>query len=226
MISLITRKQKECLKKELKKELHDSAKLRSFLINFPEEDLPSNFYLYREIDNYIRKGDYFIVKELFKRREEKQYKSFSPSDFLDSACEAGHLDILKYLIRQGADINSYHGNPLLCAIKKDRVEIVKYLIFMGVNFHRNEEEALMTACKKGNLEIVKILVEAGADVNADNHFSIVSACYNGSLEVVKYLVEKGCPVVSDTFFWAERKKFKELMEYLEKNKYSVYKQNK
>jgi len=50
------------------------------------------------------------------------------SEAVRLACEQGHLEIVKYLIKKGADINTDGGYALKWASLKARVEVVRYLL--------------------------------------------------------------------------------------------------
>ena len=62
---------------------------------------------------------------------------------------------------------------LLKASYKGRLEIVKYLVVKGANVNAKDHydsTALMMASRRNNLEIVKYLVRNGANVNAKNNY--------------------------------------------------------
>ena len=92
---------------------------------------------------------------------------------------------------------------LHCAVSSDRLEIIKYLVEKGANINGMRTDGctvLHSAITKGTLEIVKYLVEKGADVNGkitDGSTVLHSAVTKHRLEIVKYLVEKGADVDSE-----------------------------
>lgn len=82
---------------------------------------------------------------------------------LAAACHAGHLDVVKWCIAKGADINK--GN------------------MDGVT-------PVATAAARGHLEVVKALTEANADVltgNADGDSVVAIACWEDHADIVRYL---------------------------------------
>lgn len=97
----------------------------------------------------------------------------------------GNLDIVKYLVENGASIDN--KNLLYSAIGGGNLEIVKYLVEKGANI--NDPHLLSYAVECDNFEIVKYLVDKGANVN--NSSTLSNAVLNNNLEIVKYLVEKG-----------------------------------
>jgi ankyrin repeat protein len=69
--------------------------------------------------------------------------------------ENGHLDVVKYLIEQGADIHAKNNEALRNSAEKGDLDIVKYLVEHGAAVHSIEDYALRYSAVKGHLEIVK-----------------------------------------------------------------------
>jgi ankyrin repeat protein len=114
----------------------------------------------------------------------------------------GHLDILKYLVEQGANINTTYGtrlytpkeSALAAACRLGKREIIKYLVEQGADIHAQYERALCNAALSGDLDIVIFLVEHGADIHAQEEQALYEAVYKGHLHIVKYLVEQGADI--------------------------------
>ncbi len=117
-----------------------------------------------------------------------------------NAAEVGNLDMVKYLIEQGADIEhcTFRGtSPLLIAAYNGHFEVVQYLITHNANVNHVKqstgETALILAAQKGHFDLVKYLIEKGAEVNAKTHngtTALFNAGLNAHLEMVKYLCSK------------------------------------
>ncbi|XP_031570135.1 protein fem-1 homolog B-like [Actinia tenebrosa] len=91
-------------------------------------------------------------------------------------------------------------SALWAAAAKGEMEIVKLLIKKGANVNsrtKTNSTPLRATAYDGRLDIVSYLVEHGADVNVKNNFEntpLMVACYNGHRSVVNYLIEKGAKV--------------------------------
>ena len=58
-------------------------------------------------------------------------------------CENGHLEIVKYLVENGANINEKNKDgdtPLICASINGHLEIVKYLCQNGDNVNEKDKD--------------------------------------------------------------------------------------
>jgi ankyrin repeat protein len=110
--------------------------------------------------------------------------------FLAVASKWGQLEVVEYLVSEGADVNQQNKTgqtPLLLAAhmgaystmaanikitgKVQHLEVVKYLESKGANIDHpdiNDDTPLIWAAKMGQLEIVKYLVSRGAKINHQN----------------------------------------------------------
>ena len=88
------------------------------------------------------------------------------------AAGRGHIEIVKLLLENGADVNSRTKDgdtALIVASKAGHTNVVKLLLERGADVNaknRNGRMALMGATNQGHLNVVKLLLERGADVNA------------------------------------------------------------
>jgi hypothetical protein len=118
------------------------------------------------------------------------------------ASQFGQLEMVKYLIANGADINAQNvfGTPLVVASRNGHLEIVKYLIANGADINAKNGVGytpLMWASKSGNLETVKYLIGEGVDIDTkskDGSTALIIASGHGNLEIVKYLRSKGADI--------------------------------
>ncbi|KAL1505978.1 hypothetical protein ABEB36_005419 [Hypothenemus hampei] len=120
---------------------------------------------------------------------------------LMEAASAGHLDIVRLLVHNDADVNaqSTSGNtPLMYACAGGHTEVVKFLLENGANVEDHNENGhtpLMEAASAGHVGLAKILLVHGAGINThSNEFkesALTLACYKGHLDMVRFLLEAG-----------------------------------
>ena len=109
---------------------------------------------------------------------------------LRMASKNGHLEVVMYLVENGADIHAQGDYALIIASENGNLEVVKFLAKVGANIHAGKDAALLYASHYGHLETVKYLVENGANIHANNDYALRLAKQNRHLEVVKYLESK------------------------------------
>ncbi len=96
------------------------------------------------------------------------------------------------------------NTAILFAAEKGRIDVVNYLIEQGayINYENTGITACHLAANKGHLEVVKLLIEKGALVNAETHEGMNAlqfAAMEGHTEVINYLINHGANVnASDT----------------------------
>jgi len=117
--------------------------------------------------------------------------------------EYGYVDMLEFLLTQGADVNSIElpgcNTPLIAACKEDNLEMVQLLIKYEADINKKNNDGLnplMWACRRGNLEVVKFLIENDVDVNTrpNGMTPLMYACSYDRVEVVKLLLAKGADI--------------------------------
>lgn len=119
------------------------------------------------------------------------YKGFTP---LIMAAQLGHVDIVRYLLDQGADFNKKLNNeefgatPLDQAIVFGHLEILKMLLDSGAALNSN---SLYSAAENGYLPIVQELVKRGVKLDDEGDIALVAAAENGHFDVVKWLLVNG-----------------------------------
>jgi ankyrin repeat protein len=133
------------------------------------------------------------------------------------ASERGKLRLVKWSLKNRANIHSESDEALRFASANGQLEVVKYLVEKGANIHAESDEALRLASENGHLEVVKYLVEQGANIHANNDIALRYASSDGHLEVVKYLVEQGANIHAQDDWalrWATKYGYLEVVKYL------------
>ena len=168
------------------------------------------------IDEYYRK--------IFNTLAENKTPSQKGVDFvLGYTSTHGYLEIVKYLVEHGADVNSQAEYALISASIGGNLEVVKYLVEHGSDVRADNDYALKQSSRIGHLEIVKYLVEQGANAQASNDFALRWSSNDGQLEVVKYLVGQGANVRAsddEALRRAREREHLEVVNYLE----NIYKE--
>jgi ankyrin repeat protein/CubicO group peptidase (beta-lactamase class C family) len=131
----------------------------------------------------------------------------SLKDNLLRAVWSGQTDMVKELIKDGADVNASYTvennagwTALMAAAWSGKIDTIKALIEAGADVNAKRDDGwtvLMAAVCNGKTEAVKALIEAGADVNASctvdtnktGHTVLMEAAYNGKVDSIKVLVE-------------------------------------
>ena len=120
---------------------------------------------------------------------------------LIDAVRRGDIEIVKLLIKEGADVNArdkYGGTALMAAANNGHTEIAKILIGRGAKVDavdHSHRTALLFAATGPFPETVKLLLDNKSNPNVvDNgeHFSpLMHAAAEGNLDIVKILLEYG-----------------------------------
>ena len=99
------------------------------------------------------------------------------------------LNVIKRLIKEGADIHADNDAALKHAACNGQTETVKMLLNHGADIHADDNSALKHAACNGHTETVKMLLENGADVHADDNLALKLAAYpyHGHTETVSVL---------------------------------------
>ncbi|MBO4349338.1 MAG: ankyrin repeat domain-containing protein [Proteobacteria bacterium] len=115
-----------------------------------------------------------------------------------------NIDIVSYLIKNGADVSSRIGNGetiLMYATDHCNEKLIKQLINKGADVNAKDnsgKSALMYAVVKPcDEKLVKLLIAKGADVNAkdnDGTSVLMHAAERGGQEVIKLLIAKGADI--------------------------------
>lgn len=116
------------------------------------------------------------------------------------AAGAGHFNIVKLLIDQGADVNHAtvtNSTPLRAACFDGRLDIVQYLIDHNADLliaNKYKNTCLMISCYKGHKDVVEYLLAKGAPANTRAHCGATALHFSaecGHLAIVEALINHG-----------------------------------
>eukprot|EP00039_Didymoeca_costata_P010100 m.135324 g.135324 ORF g.135324 m.135324 type:complete len:1652 (+) comp14708_c0_seq14:81-5036(+) len=120
------------------------------------------------------------------------------------ACHFGHVEVVEYLVEQGADVDQVTiSSPLHGACETGHTDIVRYLLSKNANVtgvsKKSKKTTLGVATENGYSEITKLLLVASCDINNAEDASkaaplIVSAVLGNYPEVVDILVNEGASI--------------------------------
>ena len=131
---------------------------------------------------------------------------------LSYAVIANKINVVNYLISQGADVNLYNiRSPLHKAIENDNIRMVQCLLDNRANIEAidcDRNTPLMVAIKEKKREIVNLLIERNANVNAVNKNKnvLITAIQYFDFLIVERLIEAGADVnANNSLFYAVKK---------------------
>ncbi|PVZ99361.1 hypothetical protein BB558_004622, partial [Smittium angustum] len=192
----------------------DFDKSNTLILSHPK--IYASHFICKVSPDLLEEGGIELLK-LFYMSRLKGYTRFGY--ILSGFCERGNVKFVKFLVENGSNIDEDDGKPLKSAFENKHFDIVKYLVKMGAdtskfkdlehllsdqsnssindNPPQENNHTLQEASSNGYLDFVKNLVESGADIHENNGIALKEACENGYLDIVKYLVEKGADIHAD-----------------------------
>jgi ankyrin repeat protein len=117
---------------------------------------------------------------------------------LHIAARSGHLDIVKFLVESGADIdlrNSCGETALYTAIDNNHTKVAEYLIEKGADVNICVEcdtftdSCLLSAAAGGLTDIVKLLLDNGVGLYHIDK-AVCSAICSGNVVMIKYMMNR------------------------------------
>ncbi len=159
----------------------------------------------------IKKGDREAVEVLLKNGVDPNsyYTHYHSPHYhftaLHSAARTGNVDILKTLIKFGANINArttYGDTPLDEAIETGHKDAAKFLINNGADIYPvalvgNYRSPVFIAAKKGDVETLKLLLSKGAipdTMDCNGRTPLFYAADEGEADAVKVLLDAGADI--------------------------------
>ena len=192
----------------------------------------------QHLNNYIKRLQEKEGKDIVNK-----YDSLNKTPLV-CACRGNNLDMVKLLVKAGADVNNKDGdgrspidvsifNGSSIGISKD---LIKFLLRCGAKVdNKNLLDRLIQVYDIGNggfnfNDILKLLIAGGADVNVQNWYGrcpIHTAIKYGNLDLIKSLIKNGADVnikdnfgvtpILQTINEEELKNQKDILKFLIKN---------
>ncbi len=125
------------------------------------------------IHDACKAGNLSLVRSIIaKDSSQLQAKTEEGKSPLHMSVGWGQVEIVKYLLGIGADINALNNNdgkPIHVAGSRNQPECARILVAHGAGINdiqgKSGATPLAIAVMKGNLEVAATLIELGADVN-------------------------------------------------------------
>ena len=129
----------------------------------------------------------------------------SLNEQLCNAAEAGQLDAVQHLLKQGASVDAHmksnDTSALILAAGEGHTDVVRFLLKNGAKVDTEGWmgiTALGSATENGHIDIVQLLLEKGANIEKESGRSggtaLSYAALKGHADIVKLLLERGAKV--------------------------------
>jgi hypothetical protein len=127
-------------------------------------------------------------------------------DIIQDCGKSGNLEIIKYLVEQGFDINS-NNEILRVSAEKGHLE---------ADIHADNDVAVKVSATKGNVNMMKFFLENGADIYTDDAI-LKSSAKNLHVKLFEYLIfDCNMVVKEETLEYFQQYKFlKTLVEIIQ-----------
>ncbi|XP_045468094.1 ankyrin repeat domain-containing protein 17-like isoform X2 [Harmonia axyridis] len=123
---------------------------------------------------------------------------------LTLACCGGFTDVADILLKGGANIELGASTPLMEAAQEGHLDLVKFLLLHGANVEaqtQTGDTALTYACENGHTDVADLLLQYGANLEHESEGGrtpLMKACRAGHLCTVQFLISKGANVRKQT----------------------------
>ena len=151
-----------------------------------------------------RNTSYGVVKHFLSRGFNANWSNpVSTLTPLHEAANIGSLEIVKYLVENGCNVNSKSNSgrtPLFSAAFKGNAQIIEYLAQKGADMNSQVNTGLSplhTACVYGTEDAIIALVKNGCDVNIkenDGNTPLHCLMEQGKIKIIKFLVDNGADI--------------------------------
>nr|XP_044993551.1 kinase D-interacting substrate of 220 kDa isoform X3 [Jaculus jaculus] len=184
----------------------------------------------QSVINYVEEENIPALKALLEKCKDVDERNECGQTPLMIAAEQGNLEIVKELIKNGAnctleDLDNW--TALISASKEGHIHVVEELLKCGVDLEHRDMggwTALMWACYKGRTDVVELLLSNGANPSVTglqySVYPIIWAAGRGHADIVHLLLQNGAKVnCSDKYgttplVWAARKGHLECVKHL------------
>lgn len=122
----------------------------------------------------------------------------NPHPELDFAlCEStkvGNLNVVEYLVAEGAHVGSRLHAALLTVSEKGYTSIVRRLLDHGADLCFSDNRALIISAEHNHFDVGQLLIEHGGDIHTQKDFPLRFSIYSHNLPAVQFLLKKGSDI--------------------------------
>ncbi|XP_064235404.1 ankyrin repeat domain-containing protein 29 isoform X2 [Aotus nancymaae] len=151
-----------------------------------------------------RRGNLALLKLLLNSgRVDVDCRDSHGTTLLMVAAYAGHIDCVRELVLQGADINLQRESgttALFFAAQQGHNDVVRFLFGFGASTEFRTKDggtALLAASQYGHMQVVETLLKHGANIHDqlyDGATALFLAAQGGYLDVIRLLLASGAKV--------------------------------
>uniref|UniRef100_A0A8C8ZDT1 Ankyrin repeat domain 29 n=1 Tax=Prolemur simus TaxID=1328070 RepID=A0A8C8ZDT1_PROSS len=151
-----------------------------------------------------RRGNLALLKLLLNSgRVDVDCRDSHGTTLLMVAAYAGHIDCVRELVLQGADINLQRESgttALFFAAQQGHNDVVRFLFGFGASTEFRTKDggtALLAASQYGHMQVVDTLLKHGANIHDqlyDGATALFLAAQGGYLDVIRLLLSSGAKV--------------------------------
>ena len=104
-------------------------------------------YIHRMLGSFDEESLFLLLQKCSGASSEALLQKYSsvPENTLRWAAHYGRLNIVKYLVEKGFDVNTDRGSPLIAAAQAGHLNVVKYLVEHGADIHVRDDAPLRMA---------------------------------------------------------------------------------
>jgi ankyrin repeat protein len=117
---------------------------------------------------------------------------------LVAAATAGRNDVVRMLIRAGADARARDSGALVCAAERGHLSVVRTLVAFGADVNAWDGAALRMAAEDGHLDTVRGLLQLGANIHARGDRALYTAIVFRRTAIARTLLAMGADASVDT----------------------------
>lgn len=170
--------------------------------NVNKEDSVDKAKVIQPIREAIKVGDLKRVKKLIGTDDDVLFIETTFGSWLHVAASKGKIDIVKWLLDCGLDINAIGGilkaSPLKEAASDGHVDVVEYLLSCGAEIDVSDpnRNPLFGAIYGGHADVARVLIDHGIDVtvrysgdNMQGMDALAFAVERGQTEIIKLIMQ-------------------------------------